>query len=181
MEQKGIILFQSKYGAARKYAEWLAQMTGFACIEVKKADIEEVEKYDTIVLGGGIYASGIAGLPFLKKYADRLLDKKLAVFCVGASPYDEKAFEEIRRRNFKDRLACIPCFYCRGAWMESRMSFKDRTLCGLLKKMVAKQDPATYEPWQKALMEAIASGEDYDWTDRDALIPLAKFIRSSEG
>ena len=64
---KGIILYQSKYGATKKYADWISEATGFECVETKKANIKEVEKYDIIVLGGGIYAMGIAGLSFLKR------------------------------------------------------------------------------------------------------------------
>ena len=61
----GVILYQSKYGATKKYADWLSEETGFPCIETRKADIHEIAKYDTIILGGGLYASGIAGLSFL--------------------------------------------------------------------------------------------------------------------
>ena len=57
----GVILYQSKYGAAKRYADWLSEATGFPCIETKTADIHEIAKYDTIILGGGIYASGISG------------------------------------------------------------------------------------------------------------------------
>lgn len=63
----GVILYQSKYGAAKRYADWLSEETGFQCIETRKADIHEIVTYDTIILVGGIYASGIAGLSFLKK------------------------------------------------------------------------------------------------------------------
>lgn len=63
----GIILYQSKYGATKKYADWLSEELGFSCAEIKKAHIGEVMNCDTFILGGGIYASGIAGLPFLKK------------------------------------------------------------------------------------------------------------------
>lgn len=173
--EKGIILYQSRYGATEKYAKWLTAMTGFECMERKKADIRDIKRYDTIVLGGGIYASGISGLSFFRKNKRQLKGKKLAVFCVGASPYDASAMEEIRRRNFKEDLADIPCFYCRGAWQESRMSLKDKALCAMLKKAVARQDPAGYEPWQKALMEAI--GKDCDWTDQAYLIPLMEYLQ----
>lgn len=57
----GIILYQSKYGATKKYAQWLSEETGFPCVETKQARISDVLEYDTILLGGGIYASGIAG------------------------------------------------------------------------------------------------------------------------
>ena len=63
----GVILYQSKYGATKRYADWLSEETGFQCIETRKADINEIVTYDAIILGGGLYASGIAGLSFLKK------------------------------------------------------------------------------------------------------------------
>ena len=59
---KGMILYQSKYGATKKYAQWLSEETGFPCVETKQARISDVREYDIILLGGGIYASGIAGL-----------------------------------------------------------------------------------------------------------------------
>ena len=171
----GIILYQSKYGAARKYANWLSEETGFACMETKKASISDVSGYDVIILGGGIYASGIAGLSFLKKHIDALKGKKIAVFCCGASPYDEEAFKQIVEHNLKDKLAKLPCFYGRGAWDMTAMSFADRTLCTLLRKAVAKKNPDEHEPWEKALMAA--GDAPCDWTDRAYLAPVLEFIR----
>ena len=52
---KGIILYQSKYGATKKYAQWLKEATGFDCMETQKADIKKVQEYDTIILGGGVF------------------------------------------------------------------------------------------------------------------------------
>lgn len=118
----GVILYQSKYGAAKKYADWLAEETGYPCMETKKADIKEIEKYDTIILGGGIYASGIAGLSFLKRNIGKLTGKKILVFCCGASPYEESAFQQCREHNMKDMLSDIPVFIAaaRGIWTQCR-------------------------------------------------------------
>ncbi len=170
----GIIIYQSKYGATKRYAGWLSEETGFGCIETKKADIKEVTKYDTIVLGGGIYAMGIAGLSFIKKNIGKLYGKKIAVFCCGASPYDESAIQQIKDHNLKDQLSGIPLFYCRGSWNMDSMSFKDRTLCNMLRKAVSKKDPADYELWEKALM---AAGDNKcDWTDRKYIGPIIGYI-----
>ena len=49
----GIILYQSKYGATKKYAQWLSEKTGFPCVGTKQASISDVREYDTILLGGG--------------------------------------------------------------------------------------------------------------------------------
>ena len=171
---RGIILYQSKYGATKKYADWLVEETGYDCIETKDAKVANLQNYDVIILGGGVYASGIAGLQFIKKNIGRLGNKKIVVFAIGASPYDEKAIMQIRKMHFKDELRNIPLFYCRGAWDEEKMKFTDRTLCKMLQKVVAKQNPDEYEPWQKALM--CAAGQKCDWTDKAYLGELLKYI-----
>ena len=174
---KGIILYQSKYGATKKYAEWLQEETGYDCIETKSANLKQLEQYDTIILGGGVYASGVAGLSFLKKNIDKLEGKRIVVFCVGASPYDEEAIAQARELHFKDKLSEVPLFYCRGAWDEEAMSFPDRTLCKMLQKAVAKKDPKDYELWESALMGAI--GQKCDWTDRKYLEPVLECLGKS--
>ena len=117
-DMNGIILYQSKYGATKKYTLWLSEKTGFPCVETRQARLSDVREYDTILLGGGIYASGIAGLSFLKKNINDLRGRKIIVFCVGASPYEEKANREIVARNMKDGLSGIPCFFAgaHGTW-----------------------------------------------------------------
>ena len=74
---EGIIIYKSKYGATKKYADWISDKTGFEKVEVDKAKIEDIKNYDTIIIGGGIYASGIAGLNFLRKNIDSLKEKNL--------------------------------------------------------------------------------------------------------
>jgi len=171
---KGIVLYSSKYGTTKRYADWIAQETRFDCIETKKARIGDVRQYDTIVLGGGIYASGIAGLPFLSKHIGQLRGKKIVIFCDGASPYEEKAFQQIVAHNLKGDLAGIPCFYCRGAWDYDNMGFMDKKLCKMLLKAVSKKKPEECEVWEKALVEA--GFTKHDWTSRDYIAPILEAI-----
>lgn len=172
---KTVILYQSKYGATKTYAEWLYDELSCDIIETKHADISKVMQYNTVILGGGIYAGGILGISFLKKNYNKLTGKKIIVFAVGASPYDEKAMNELRNRHFTGNLNKIPCFYCRGAWNEDAMSFKDKLLCGMLKKAVSNKNSSDYEPWEAALMEAIGSNKD--WTDKGNLKDIIDFVR----
>lgn len=170
----GIILYQSKYGATKKYALWLAEKTGFLVKETKAVTTAALKPFDTILLGGGIYASGIAGLSFLKKNLTALQGKKLLIFAVGASPYEENAFRELTRRNLIGPLKDIPCFYCRGAWTPETMTMLDRNLCKMLQKSLAKRPPESLTPLEKALLEA---GSDHcDWTDRHYLEPILKAL-----
>ncbi len=172
--KKGVIIYRSKYGATRKYAQWLRELTRFDCVEASNEAWSGAADYETIIMCGGIYASGIAGLSFLKKNMARLSGHRVFVFCVGASPYDERAFEAIRARNLTGSLREIPLFYGRGAWDEDKMTVGDRFLCRLLQRSLQKKDPASYEPWERALVEA--TGKACDWTDRQSLRPLLEAV-----
>jgi len=176
--KKVIVLYQSKYGATKKYAQWLADELPCDLMVTKDTSLATVQPYDVMILGGGIYAGGIAGFSFIKKHYDKLKGKKIIVFAVGASPYDEKAMDALRKRHFTGDMADIPCFYCRGAWDEDAMSWKDRAMCGMLKKMVAKKDPSAFEPWETALMEAM--GSQHDWTDKENLKPIIEAVRAKQ-
>ena len=59
---RGIILYQSKYGATKKYAAWLSEATGFPIQGINAAKASDLRQYDLLIVGGGIYASGIACL-----------------------------------------------------------------------------------------------------------------------
>ena len=172
---KGIIIYRSKYGSARKYANWIAEETGFQCIDVDKVSVKMLQDYDTVIIGGGVYASGVPAFAFLKKHIDRMAGKRIFTYCCGASPFDPKFFDELRGRIFTDKLEGIPCFYFRGGFDMKNMTFKDRTLCRMLRKMVAKKDPSDYEVWEEAMM-SVREDEAGDWTNRDAIRPLLEAV-----
>lgn len=106
--KRGIILYRSKYGAAKRYANWLAQATGFDCVEIGKADIDAVRQVPAVILCGGIYAGGIGGIGWIQAHWQALQGCKLAVFAVGASPWDADALRELRARNLKPPMEKIP-------------------------------------------------------------------------
>ena len=172
---KGLILYKSKYGATKKYVDMLSEELDCDIVESENYSKAVFEQYSWIVFAGGIYASGISGLDVLRKNYQQM-KSQVAIFCVGASPFDEKAFEEIKNHNLKGDLSNIPVFYGRGMWNESKMSLIDRTLCKMLHKAIAKKDPDSCEPWMKALLSA--TGQNCDWTDRKYLIPLIGYIKS---
>ena len=170
---KGIIIYKSKYGAAKKYAEWISEATGFPCVTTKEADMNKVSECDVVIVGGGVYASGISCIPFLKKNIGKLKGKKVLVYTCAASPYDKKFYDALIDMNMKDELKRIQVFYCRGAFDLKAMTFADRTLCKMLRKAVAKKDPKDWELWESALMEC-KDDEACDWTDKAYIEPIIK-------
>ena len=80
-----LIIYKSKYGAAREYAQLLGKALVTVPVSIDQAKSQMITSADIIILCGGIYAASIAGLSFLKKNAALLSGKKTAVFAVGAS------------------------------------------------------------------------------------------------
>jgi len=54
------------------------------------------------------------------------------------------------------------------------MSFRDKALCTMLRKVVAKKNPDDYEVWEKALMAA--GDEACDWTEKRYINPILECI-----
>lgn len=171
---RGLVLYKSKYGATKKYADMLQAELRCDLGETRRIREFALEAYDWIVFAGGIYASGIAGLDALRKVYPQIKRQKIAVFCVGAAPFDEKAFAEVKAHNLKGNLDGIPVFYGRGAWDEGKMTWRDRTLCKMLQKAVAKKALEDQEPWMTGLLSA--AGQKADWTDRAYLLPLLAYL-----
>ncbi len=171
---KGIIIYKSKYGATKQYATWLAEMTGFDLAEIHKTSFNKVKTYETIVLCGGVYASSIAGLSFLKKYMKYLNDKKVTILAVGATPYDEHVITAVKEHNLKHELNDIPLFYAHGIFDESKMSFRDRTLIKMLKKSLMKKDPSSYTSLEKTIMST--DQEQAKDIQKEYLEPLISYL-----
>lgn len=55
-----IIIYGSKYGTTKMYAEELSTKTHIPTISFEK--IEDINKYDKIIYLGGLYAGGVLGM-----------------------------------------------------------------------------------------------------------------------
>lgn len=174
MDEKILVVYRSKYGATKRYAELLGQRLGCPVLENRGLGNGAFAGVGTVILCGGVYASQVLGSKLLHQAEKALKGKRLAVLAVGASPYDAKALAALKARTLKGAFADVPLFYARGAWREGEMGLVDRTLCKLLQKEVAKKDPATLEPWEAALINAM--GADHDWVDAKELAPLLHFL-----
>ena len=173
---KTLILYRSKYGSSAKYARMLGEELNCPIQELGKR-LPHLSEYGQTVFVGGIYAGGVSGLNVLRKGQSVWQGKKLALLAVGASPYSEEGLVQLKARHCTGVLAGVPLFYARGAWDEAKMDRKDRFLCSLLQKAVAKKPPEECEEWMAALLQA--KGQTCDWTDRAYLEPLLALLKEN--
>jgi menaquinone-dependent protoporphyrinogen IX oxidase len=142
---KIIVIYSSKTGFTSKYASWIAEELGCELAELSTLQPSQLEPYEVIIYGGGLYVVGINGLKDLMKQQSLLRNKKLIVFACGATPDREETTLQIRNKNFtNEQQQHIPFFYLRGGFDFSKLGFKDKFLMILLKmklKMIRHKSP----------------------------------------
>ena len=131
---KTIVIYKSKTGFTRKYAEWIAEDLSADTFDISKVTINILTAYDTIIYGGSLYAVGIIGVKLITQNIDKLKDKKIVVFATGASPSREDGINEIIDKNFtQEQQKYIKFFYLRGGFNYSKLNLFDKFLMTLLK------------------------------------------------
>jgi len=83
-----IVIYKSKYGATKLYAEWIGEALGCEVKDASKVKVSDLKNYDRIVYGGGLYAEVINGVTLITKNQEILKDKKIAVFTTAITPLD---------------------------------------------------------------------------------------------
>lgn len=131
---KAIVIYKSKTGFTRKYAEWIAEELSSDIFDVAKVNSNMLTKYDTVIYGGSLHAVGIIGVNLITKNINKYKDKKVVVFATGASPPRDEVISEVRDKNFTaEQQKYIKFFYLRGGFNYSKLNLFDKFLMTLLK------------------------------------------------
>ncbi|MBC2578850.1 flavodoxin domain-containing protein [Clostridium sp. DJ247] len=131
---KTVVIYKSKTGFAKKYAEWIAEELSADIFEFSKVTTNMLTSYDTVIYGGSLYAVGINGVKLITQNLDKLKGKKVVVFATGASPSREEVISEVRNKNFtSEQQKYIRFFYLRGGFDYSKLKPFDKVLMTLLK------------------------------------------------
>lgn len=171
------ILYKSKYGTTRQYAEWIAEETGGDLFVLPKVTLSQLEPYETIIVGGGLYAGGMLGFSFFKKNFKALSAKKLVVFSVGASFDTPKNTDTIKKTNLTgEMLEKVSYFHLRGGLDYPAMKLADRFAMWLLIKMISRSPEAERDDETKGMLATY--GKKVSFLNRASLKPLLDCVRS---
>ncbi len=170
-----IVVYKTKYGSTKTYAEWIKEELDCKIADAKDVTIDELEKYDSIIYGGGLYAEVINGVSIITKNIERIKDKKIAVFTTGITPLDCRDYYDklVAQKNFKDGLPeNIKIFNFTGKMIMDELSTVHKAALKTLKKiMSAKKEPSDMEKLLIELCEV-----DGDFSDRLQIDDLIKYI-----
>ena len=171
------VVYKSKYGSTKKYAQWMAEEAKADLYECSQIDPKKLMEYSTIIYGGGLYASGIAGVSIITKNYDILKDKRIIVFTVGlASTDDKEIFIPIIEKNFpsKEMRDSIKFFHLRGGIDYKKLGIVHKAMMAMLKIMLSRKDVNELSADDNELLATY--GSKVDFTDKNTIKPLISFL-----
>lgn len=157
-----IVVYTSKTGFTRKYAEWIAQALGCEAAELKKTDISALSHYDQVIYGGWIMGNMVSGYDKMKP----LNVRSLLVFGSGMSAPTDTVRQTIAQQNG------IPeenFYYFEGGYAPEKVGFMGRTMIKMIVGKLTKKESKTQEELH---MLEMVKGADH--TRQDAIEPLVE-------
>ena len=172
---KAIVIYNSQTGFTKRYAQWIAEEINADCVQLSIAKNTDLDSYDAIVFGGWAVAGSISKLKWFKNNISKWSDKKLAVFCVGASPIENPEIEEALPKNFTaDELKVVRWFYLPGGLDYEKMSLKSRAMMKMFVKMLKAKKNKTQDDLNQIRMVS----SSYDISDIKYIEPIIDYRNS---
>ncbi len=183
-----VILYESKYGTAERYANMLAGMRDADVMRASEAKLTKLRDYRTIILIGAIYNGTILGADTLKRYYAKLKQQdsqneatqqydqihRYAVLAVGAAP-EENAMRGATAQ-LPGELSEIPLFYARGVFDRAKLNAGDALRIQLMSKALASERAEIRKNVPDWLVDLLAEDEPRDFVDEVYLEPLCDVI-----
>ncbi len=170
-----IIVYGSRYGTTKQYAEELSKRTDIKVIPFEKVN-HEINNYDIIIYLGGLYAGGVLGLAKTLKKLNNISDKKIIIVTVGLSDLKDKENRDNIRNNIKSQLPKdvferTKIFHLRGGIDYSKLNFAHKTMMKLLYNAVKKLPEEKMKSEDRTMIETYHTKVNFiDFSNLDKII-----------
>lgn len=175
---KTIVIYTSRTGFTKRYAEWIAERTNGDILNLKDAKKKAdsfFDRYDAIVYGGWCMAGKVVKSAWFLGKAPGWQGKRLAIVAVGCSPDGTPEVAEALKQLLTDeQRQYIKAFYCQGGINYERMSFPYRMAMKLFANSLKNKKNATAK--EKEMGEFIA--QNHDLADIRFIEPVVAYLEA---
>ena len=164
----GVIVYKSKYGASRQYAEWLSEELLLPALSPGIVTPGKLDDYKFLLIGGPVYIGKIKIRRWLVKNQQSLKNKKLFFFIVCATPsYRKEKLQQIADANIPAMLKKQSrVFFLHGRLNFKKLSWLDKLLLKTGAKLVK-------DPEEKKAMVT-----DFDDVKKENIRELVQEVRA---
>ena len=182
---RSIVIYTSKRGSTKQYAEWIAEELGCRAVPLADALREGVDLhgYDCIIYGGWIRGSGIVDFDKFAKLLDADIMGRLIVYGVGfadetAENYAQVWGYSIGRTDPKNENGAI-LYILGGRYVPSEVTGMDRFLMKIMRTVLLSGSTPDAKMQANKIRDRIDRG--VDMVSRDNIASLVKDARKKLG
>lgn len=154
---KRIVVYTSKTGFTKKYAEWIAQALECEVKGMKEINLSELNQYDQVIYGGWIMGGMVSGYDKIKA----LNLKSLIVFASGMSLPTETLRQTIAEQN---SIPSDDFYYFEGGYAPQKVGFMGKTMVRMIAGNIKKKENKTEED-----LHMLQMVEGADHTEKSAI------------
>lgn len=172
------VVYDSKYGGSKKYAEMIAQELDADLVSKSKVNLHLISSYEIIIFGGEIYTGSISGIDIITDSFYNIKNKDIIVFTVGQSDPSIKENNEDIVKNFKDKVKddvfnVVKLYNFRHGINYKSLSFMDSLM--LNRKYKSLQNKKKLNVEEKFLVDNY--NKEFDFDDKESINDLIKYVR----
>jgi len=175
---KTLVVYHSKYGHTKKYAQWLAEELKADICNGKKLKRHLLSEYSAILFGSSMYAGTNKAASLIVKHFEQMKDKKVLLFTCGLADVNielniigiNKTLDKIITPEIRKK---IKIFHIRGGIDYNKLSFLHKIMMKMpYSKILKKPENERTEEDRDFLA---TYGQTIDFSDKKMLEPIIQY------
>ena len=134
-----LIVYKSKTGFTKEYAEMLERRIGADIKPISKFRTHDLKEPKNIFFGGPLRNNVILGLDKFLKHYNHMEGKNIFIFAVGIEPFSEDKKDNVITANGLD-LYHVRLYFLQGGLDISKMGFFQRKMMGVGLKLASEKE-----------------------------------------
>ncbi len=177
---KAIVIYSSKRGSTRQYADWIAEALNCSAVPLDQMSSEELREYDAVLYGGWLRGSGIIGWKEIAPALAGLYDRTV-LFITGISEYTPANYMQICEINFGGlgEMGKMQLFFTPGKYDPAEVKGLDRFLMKVSRSVLKSGKTKEGASDADRMIDAIDHGVDK--VDRRYAEPVIRAARKLLG
>ena len=175
---KTLVIYYSKYGHTKRYAQWLAEdLKADICIG-KNLKSNMLNNYSTLIFGSSLYAGTNKAAQLLVKHFELIKDKKAALFTCGLADVSSesniisinKALDKVITPKIRSK---IKIFHVRGGVDYDHLSFLHKIMLKWLYSQLSKKPDSELTDENRDFLATY--GQKIDFSDKKMIEPIIQY------
>ena len=177
---KALVMYYSKNGSTKKYAEWIAEGLDADLHNIKNIKSEMLSGYDVIILASPLLGGPIKGLNIFTNNKNLIKDKKIVYCACGIEDMSNEMVTN-RIKGYVEKAVPveifqkIKIFFLRGGFDHYKLNLMYRFLFWLAKKKMDKKPVEELTEDEKLVL--LTYGKNLDFSDKDGIKPILEYCK----